>query len=56
MKLFVYIMQIEHGGNKFLQQVVTTYKITCHHNMEDHNPNFHYCENIKSHILIYSFC
>jgi hypothetical protein len=32
--------------------LVITYKITQHHNWEDHSPYFHYCESVKFHILI----
>jgi hypothetical protein len=37
------------------KKLVTTYNITQHHNTEDHNPNVHRHENIKSDIQSLSF-
>jgi hypothetical protein len=41
--------QYEHFGGT----PVTTYKTTWWNNPEDHNPYFHYHENLKSHIIIH---
>jgi hypothetical protein len=31
--------------------LVSIYKITWHHNPEDHNPQFHSCKNLQTYIM-----